>query len=179
MWRYYIIKATAARRGDFVMSGVIFWVLLGAALIVIEISTTQLVGIWFAVGAFFAAFASFAGAPLTVQLIVFIVISVAAFWVGRPLLVDKIMPKQMESNTERMIGQTGIVREEINNAAETGRIDASGLSWAARSEDGKPISTGTRVLALRLEGVTLIVKPLPEQEAPPEESPAQDNQSET
>ncbi|MCL2857068.1 MAG: NfeD family protein [Oscillospiraceae bacterium] len=160
------------------MSGVVFWVLLAAALVVIEISTTQLVGIWFAVGAFFAAFAAFAGAPLTIQLAVFLVISVVTVWVGRPLLVDKIMPKQMESNTERMIGQIGTVREEINNTAETGRIDASGLSWAARSEDGKPISVGSRVLTLSLEGVTLIVKPLPEEETTHGENVAPNNESE-
>ena len=161
------------------MGGVVFWVLIAAALVVIEIFTTQLVGIWFAVGALFAAFASFAGAPLTIQLLAFVVTSAVAFWVGRPLLIDKIMPSQMKSNTERMIGQTGVVLEEINNAAGVGRIEASGLFWSARSEGTEPISIGTRVLTLRLEGVTLIVRPLTEQEeAPQPENLSHDNESE-
>ena len=160
------------------MIGVVFWVLLAASLVVIEIFTTQLIGIWFAVGAFLAAIASLAGAPLPVQLIVFIVCSVVAFWVGRPLLVEKIMPKQMESNTERMIGQAGIVLEDIRGAAQAGRIEVSGLNWAAKSEDGSPISAGTAVLTMRLEGVTLIVKPLPEGENSPGAAPAPNNESE-
>ena len=160
------------------MGGVIFWVLLAAALVVIEISTTQLIGIWFAVGALFAAFASFVGAPLPIQLAVFLVFSAVAFWVGRPLLIEKIMPKQLESNTDRMIGQTGVVFEAINNATGVGRIEVSGLYWAARSEDGGPIAVGSRVLTLRLEGVTLIVKPLPEQADSPGETVAPNNESE-
>ena len=151
------------------MGGVVFWIVLAAALVVIELSTTQLICIWFAVGAFFAAFAAFAGAPLPIQLAVFIACSVVAFWIGRPLLIDKIMPKRLASNVERVIGQTGIVLEEVGGVGRPGRIEAGGLSWAARSEDGKPISAGSRVLTLHLEGVTLIVKPLPEQENPPGE----------
>ena len=161
------------------MGGVIFWVLLAATLIVIEISTTQLVCIWFAAGALLAAFASFAGAPLPIQLVVFVVTSAVAFWVGRPLLIEKFTPKRLESNTERMVGQPGIVTEEISNTAETGRVDAGGLSWAARSEDGSPISVGRRVLTLRLDGVKLIVKPLPkEEEISPGEETAPNNESE-
>ena len=160
------------------MGGVIFWVLLAAALIVIEISTTQLVCIWFAVGALFAAVASFVGAPLPIQLVVFLVFSVVAFWVGRPLLIEKTMPKQMESNTDRMIGQTGVVLEEIGGATGTGRIEVGGIYWAAKSESGQPIAVGSRVLTLRLEGVTLVVKPLPEQENSPGESVAPNNESE-
>ena len=161
------------------MGGVIFWVVLAAALIIIEISTTQLVCIWFAVGALLAAFVAFVGAPLTIQLVVFLVFSVVAFWVGRPLLIEKIMPGKLESNTERMIGQTGVVLEEIGGVADAGRIEVSGLYWAAKSEDGTPISVGSRVLTLRLEGVTMIVKPLSEQEEIPSgENLSHDNESE-
>ena len=159
------------------MGGVVFWVLLAAALVIIEISTTQLIGIWFAVGALFAAFAAFAGAPLAIQLVAFLVTSVVAFWVGRPLLLEKFTPKHMETNTERMIGLTGVVLEEIDNLAQVGRIEASGLSWAARSEDEAPIAVGARVLTLRLEGVTLIVRPLTDQDNPPEGT-APNNESE-
>ena len=152
------------------MGGVVFWILLAAALVILEVSTTQLVPIWFAAGALLAAFASLAGAPLPIQLVVFIVCSVVSFVAVRPILIEKVMPKRLESSPERIIGQTGIVREEIDNDREAGRVDADGLSWAARSEDGKPISVGTRVRVGRLEGVRLIVSPMQEQENSPGEA---------
>ena len=160
------------------MGGVIFWVLLAAALIVIEISTTQLVCIWFAVGALLAAFAALVGAPLLIQLIVFLVFSAAAFWIGRPLLIERIMPNQMESNTDRMIGIAGVVLEEIKGPAQPGRIEAGGLFWTAKSEDGSPIAVGSPVRTLRLDGITMIVKPLTEQENSSGASGAPNNESE-
>ena len=163
---------------DFAMGGVVFWVVLAAALIIIELFTTQFVCIWFAVGALFAAFTSFAGAPLLIQLVIFLVVSVATVWVGRPLLMEKMAPSQMKTNTELMIGQTGVVLEEINNAKEAGRVEVSGLYWTARSEDGSVLAAGARILTTRLDGVKLIVKPLAEQENTPGQPTAPDNESE-
>ena len=155
------------------MGGVVFWVVLAAALIVLELSTTQLFCLWFAVGALVAAFAAYAGAPIVVQLMIFLVCSVVVFIVGRPLLVDKIMPKKHLTNVERIIGQTGVVQLEIDNAKEEGRIDAGGLSWAARSEGGEIIGPGTIVSILRIEGVKLIVRPAPQETEPPESEQAE------
>ena len=165
------VLATNEGRG-YIMSGVVLWIILAAVLVVIELETMQLVCLWFAVGALFAAFASYAGAPVTLQLLIFLVCSVVAFVVGRPLLVDKITPKrQAVTNVERIIGQTGTVQQEIDNAKEEGRVDAGGLSWAARSESGEAIAPGVSVTVLRIDGVKLIVRPA--QPDTPKESEAQ------
>lgn len=141
------------------MALAVFWIFLAALLIAIELSTTQMYCLWFAVGALAAAFAAFAGAPLLVTLFIFLVCSVVTFVFGRPLLVEKVLPKrQALSGTERVIGQMGSVVEEIDNTKGMGRVKVSGLLWSARSEDGDRISPNTKVEVLRVEGVKLIVR---------------------
>ena len=142
---------------------VLLWVLLAAALIVIELNTVQLYFLWFAVGALAGAFAAFAGAPLPIQLGLFLVCSIATFAFGRPLLVEKIMPKRMATSLEKIIGQHGVVTEEITGAG-VGRISAAGLTWAALSHDKTGILAGEEVLILNREGVKLIVKPAVQEE---------------
>ena len=148
--------------------GVVLWVLLAAALIAIELSTTQLYFLWFAVGALAGAFAAFVGAPLPIQLALFLVCSVATFAVGRPMLVEKIMPKRMATSLEKIIGQCGVVTEEIAGSGGTGRISAGGLTWAAVSHDGTAIPLGEDVRILSREGVKLIVAHTPQEEASPQ-----------
>lgn len=142
------------------MSGAIVWIIFAAFLVMVEAYTTQLICIWFAVGAFFAAFASFAGAPLWLQLTIFIATSLVVFVVGKPLVQDKIMPKQQDTSVaERIVGEVGVVTETVSNKHKTGRVDAMGLSWAARSEEMEEIPMGTAVDVLELEGVKLVVRP--------------------
>ena len=142
------------------MTETVLWVVLAAVLIVIELNTTQMICLWFAIGALFGALASFVGAPLPLQILIFLVCSVVSLFAGRPLLNEKILPKKSRDiGAERIIGKTGVVQEEINNRQESGRVYADGLLWTARSEDGTLIPAGTNVLVLRLEGVKLIVKP--------------------
>ena len=56
----------------------------------------------------------------------------------------------------------GIVLEAIDNIRNTGRIKADGLSWAARSETGIIIPENTKIIIVRIQGVTAFVKPLDE-----------------
>ncbi|MCL2580355.1 MAG: NfeD family protein [Oscillospiraceae bacterium] len=150
------------------MSGAIVWILIAAFLIMVEAYTTQLICIWFAVGALFAAFASFAGAPLWLQLTIFIVTSLVVFVVGKPLVQDKIVPKKHATNADRVIGELGVVTEEVNNLKQTGRVDAMGLSWAARNDGDGVISLGAAVDVLRIDGVKLIVCPTKEKYISPD-----------
>lgn len=155
--------------------GIVFWIIVTAALIVIEMATVQLVCIWFAVGALFAALACFVDAAFWLQLLIFLVSSIAALIVGRPLFVDRLTPKKQATNADRVIGQLGTVLQEVNNIAQTGRVTANGLDWTARSAYGEVLPVGATVLVLQIDGVKLIVQPLPPE--PPMPPPAPPTQS--
>ena len=61
----------------------------------------------------------------------------------------------------RVIGCPARVTEEIDNEAGTGAVYVEGKTWTARSSDGRVLPIGTRVIAERMEGVKLYVKPEP------------------
>ncbi len=141
--------------------GVLGWLLVAGALIAIEAGTVQLVCIWFACGAVLAALAAMAGIPFWAQLLICLVASVAVLIVGRPILIDRVKVRRLATNADRVVGQVGVVKQQIDNLNQTGRVNANGLEWTARSEHGNIIPAGEPVLVLRIDGVKLIVEPLP------------------
>lgn len=143
--------------------GVVLWLLIAVGLFVLETATYQLISIWFAVGALLAALAVSLGAPLWGQVLVFLVSSIAVLIIARTALKDRLKVKKAPTNADRLIGQTGVVKEEINNELETGRVFVGGLSWMARNDDEGVIAPETLVIIQRIEGAKLLVKP---QEAP-------------
>lgn len=142
--------------GEFTM--LIFWIVLLILLIVVEAVTAQMVTIWFAAGAVGAIVAEMLNAPVWLQWVVFIAVSVVALIVTRPLVKKLTKTKSQPTNADRCIGQTAIVTEEIDNIAAKGSVKINGVEWTARSADGSVISKDEKVTVERIEGVKLIVK---------------------
>lgn len=136
------------------------WIVVAAVLFVVETVTYQLVCIWFALGAVLAMIAAWLGAPVWLQFLVFLAASLVVLYFGRPLLKKKLKVKKSATNADRVIGQVGVVKEEINNELQTGRVSANGFDWTARSAGGEIVPAGSRVVAERIDGVKLIVRPL-------------------
>jgi membrane protein implicated in regulation of membrane protease activity len=142
---------------DGVYTGAV-WLVIAVALCFLESITVQLICIWFAGGAFIAMAAAFLGAPLNLQLVLFVITSVLVLVCGRPFLKERLTPKKTATNVDALIGQNGTVTEEIG--MNQGRVLVGGLSWAARasSEDMTiPVDSVIRILAI--DGVKLIVEP--------------------
>lgn len=137
--------------------------LCGAVLFgVVEAATAGLVSVWFAVGAVGAFFAALSGWNVTVQLVVFAVVSAVALAVTRPLARRIGREKPVPTNADRVIGKTASVTEDIDNAAASGTVYVDGKTWTARSAGGEVIPAGSRVEIQRMEGVKLFVQKLTE-----------------
>ena len=138
------------------------WIWLGAVVAfgVLEAATAALVSIWFVGGAAVAQLASFLGAALWLQIALFLAVSVGILAAVRPLM-KRANAKTVPTNLDRVIGCTARVTEEIDNEAGTGAVYVEGKTWTARSSDGTVLPIGTRVIAERMEGVKLYVKPEP------------------
>ena len=147
------------------MYELIFWGILFIATVVIESMTVQLISIWFSVGSAAAFIAAVFHAPLSVQLLLFLVLSVLLLICTRPL-VRKISTKPQPTNADALIGKAGIVTETIDNLQNRGRAKIDGLSWNARSTDSSLIEEGAAVKVVRLEGVTAYVERLMEANPP-------------
>ena len=132
------------------------WIWLGAVVAfgVLEAATAALVSIWFVGGAAVALLASFLGAALWLQIALFLAVPVG-------ILIKRANAKTVPTNLDRVIGCTARVTEDIDNEAGTGAVYVEGKTWTARSSDGTVLPIGTRVIAERMEGVKLYVKPEP------------------
>ena len=139
----------------------IIWLVVAVVMAIVEASTVQLVSIWFAIGAVAGCITSIYTESLTIQLIVFAVVSALALVITRPL-VKRIKVKKAEAtNSDRYIGKTGVVIETIDNTVPKGLVKVDNATWSARSVDGKPIVAGTSVTVAAIEGVKLMVLPSP------------------
>lgn len=135
----------------------IMWFIAMVALMIVEFSTVSLTCIWFALGALAALIAALCGAPLWLQIVWFLVVSVLALIATRPLVKKYINGKTTPTNADMLMGQTCVVMEPISNLSETGAVKIGGKVWTARSDDGTVFAPGEKVIAVRIEGVKLIV----------------------
>jgi membrane protein implicated in regulation of membrane protease activity len=138
---------------------VICWLLLAAIFLIVEIVSLGLTSIWFTGGSFVAAIAAACGANVTVQIVLFAVVSIVLLVLTRPLAKRHLDAKTEKTNAEALIGQTALVLQEINNRLETGQAKVNGMEWTARAgEDTEIIPPGAIVSIVDIQGVKLIVK---------------------
>ena len=149
---------------------VIFWAVATVAFIILELATVGLASIWFALGALCALIAALLGAPLWLQIVWFVIISVATLLLTRPLAKKYINSKTMATNADRVIGRRAVVKERIDELSGTGAVLADGKMWSARTVDGRSAEPGDVVIVREIRGVKLIVEP-PDAEAEAEETP--------
>ena len=133
------------------------WAVIIIAAVVIEMLTTQLVCIWFAGGALVGLIAHFFGAELWLQVILAAAVTLVLLIATRPFVRRFLEKKETPTNADRVVGQTAIVTEDIDNVPEKGRVTVLGNDWRARSANGEVIKAGSRVRVERIEGVKLIV----------------------
>ena len=140
------------------MSNCIVWLVILAVMIVLEIFSLGLTTIWFGIGAIGAAIVSWMGYGIWVQLIVFAVLSVIAMAVFRPLAVKYLNKDKEKTNIDGVVGEVVVVTKEVNNEMAAGEVQLNGMSWTARSQDGRVIPEAERVTVVSVQGVKLIVK---------------------
>lgn len=133
--------------------------LLALFLIVEAVCAIHLVSIWFAVGAAAALAAALLGAPLWLQILLFLVVSSALLAALLPFVRKVLKPKLSATNLDSVIGSTGYVTAAIDNAAGLGQVKLGAMEWTARSLDGCAIAEGTLVRVHHIEGVKVMVSP--------------------
>lgn len=135
------------------------WMIILIATIAVEALTLDLVSIWFGLGALVALLLASFGVPIGVQLICFVIVAAICLTCIRPFARKFLRIKQEPTNFDRIIGQTAIVTEEINNALAQGRIKIMGQSWSARNAtENENLTVGQEVQVLSITGVKAIVK---------------------
>ena len=135
------------------------WLAILIVTIIIEVLTLGLTTIWFSGGALVAVIAAALGAPVFVQIILFLVVSLILLIFTRPIAVKYFNKQRVKTNVESLIGRRAVVISEINNLQGIGQVSVGGQEWGARSsEERKLIAAGTIVNIIAVSGVKLIVE---------------------
>lgn len=137
---------------------VIFWIACFVIFLIIEFAINGLVSVWFAVGAFASAIVALLGGDVWLQVVVFLAVTAVVVLAIRPFARKHLNGKVQPTNSNALIGKTGVVKTEIDNLKATGLIEVDGVEWTARSVDDSTVEAGAIVSVERIEGVKAIVK---------------------
>ena len=139
--------------------GLNIWFILLVVFVILEVATVALVSVWFCIGSVVAWLVSLAGANVSTQIIIFLVVSLVCLIFLRPL-ASKYVKKDEESKTniDAFIGKKAIVTEKIDNLKGTGELKINGQLWSARNLKDEIIEEGNIVLIRKVEGVKLFVE---------------------
>ncbi|MEU6671075.1 NfeD family protein [Streptomyces sp. NPDC046727] len=134
------------------------WWLVGAAALGIPLVVTAMPEFgMLAVGAVAAAVVSALGFDAVIQVLTFVVVSVALIAVVRPIAARHGTQRpRLATGVEALKGRQAVVLERVD--ASGGRIKLAGEVWSARSLDtGRAYEVGQEVDVVDIEGATAIV----------------------
>ncbi len=143
----------------------IVWLALLLIFSIAEAATVGLTSVWFAIGSLGALICALAGGNIWLQVGIFIVLSLVCLVALRPLAKKYLNNRVEATNADRVIGQEAQVTQNIDNIRGMGAVTIGGIPWTARSEHDTPISAGSMVRVLRIEGVKVIVEEIKEEVA--------------
>jgi membrane protein implicated in regulation of membrane protease activity len=135
----------------------IAWLVVAVLLAVGEVLTLGLVVGMVAAGALVGAVAALAGAGLALQVLAFLVASVALLGLVRPVARAHLrQPRALRTGTAALVGARALVLERVD--VHGGRVKIGGEVWSARAYDeAQSIEPGTTVEVVKIEGATALV----------------------
>ena len=138
----------------------ILWLVAVGVFVAVELGTTSLVSVWFAVGSAAALLISFVpGVGFGWQLLVFAVVSAAVLAVMVPRLAARRAQQKppVTNGSPLTIGKQGTVLKALT-PGNLGRVHVDGLDWQARSDT--PLPEGSKCTVTDVDGFVLIVAPV-------------------
>lgn len=136
----------------------LIWAIVATGLAVGEILTP---GLFFlgpvAVAAIIAAALAVAGLGAVVQLLAFVLASIASVAVLRPLARSHLhVPPMLRTGTAALVGSKALVLKRVD--VNGGLVRIGGEEWSARSfMEDQVLEPGARVEVVKIEGATALV----------------------
>ena len=137
------------------MSYWFFWLAVIIFLTAIEISTVNLVSVWFIISVIFTLLLSFFIKNFYIQFIIFVILGIILLIFTRKF-VDKILKnKNVCTNLDRVLGMKGIVTKPIR-PNKRGEVKVDGKYWSAISKES--LEVDALVFIEKIDGVKLVVR---------------------
>lgn len=134
------------------------WLSIAIILSIIEMSTVNLVSIWFIVSSLIAMILSLFIDNVLIQITVFVLLGIILM-LSTKKIIKKILPHKIKTNVDRIIGMQGIVTKKITKKIP-GEVKVDGKYWTAFAEE--TINVDEVVEILEINSTKLKVKRLEE-----------------
>ena len=131
-----------------------FWLTIVIFLTIVEISTVNLVSIWFVISGIFSMLLALVIDSFTIQSTVFVVLGVILL-ISTKSVIKKMQPKKEKTNLDRIIGTNTVVTQTINKNSP-GEVKVEGVLWTATADE--LIEKGSIVKILEINSTKLRVE---------------------
>ena len=134
------------------------WLVLAGVFFIAEIFTLGFLVFWLGVGAVLAMVVSLFTDNILIQIVVFVISSIALILSTKPLVKKFVDKKTIPTNKDSLIGKKGMVIEEISPLHNKGQVKLNGEVWSAISKDNTIIEKDKEVEVQGVTGVKLVVR---------------------
>ena len=134
------------------------WLAVAVILAIIEMSTVNLVSIWFIISSILAMIISLFTQNIIIQMAIFVLGGTLLLIITKDA-IKKILPVKTKTNIDRIIGMKGIVTEKITKKTP-GEVKVDGKRWTAIADE--TINTDETVEILEINSTKLKVKRMEE-----------------
>ena len=139
------------------VDGWVWWLIAAVGLGIPLVITAMPEFGMFAAGAVAAAVTAALGAGIVLQVVVFVLVSVALIAVVRPIAYrHQTQRPELRSGVDALKGRQAVVLERVDSGG--GRIKLGGEVWSARALDtGQVFDPGQSVDVVEIDGATAVV----------------------
>jgi membrane protein implicated in regulation of membrane protease activity len=139
---------------DWVM--VVAWAIIFLVTLFIELETMDLVTIWFCLSSLVSLILGVLFLKPIWQIILFLVLSIGLILLTKPLAKKKMKTGIIRTNTDRFIGEIGIITQKIL-PNEIGEVKIENQLWRAINHEGLVFEPGEAVIIDAISGIKLVV----------------------
>ena len=122
------------------------WLTIAVILAIIEMSTVNLVSIWYIISSIIAMLISLITDNIIIQVSVFVLGGTLLLILTKDA-VKKLLPEKTKTNIDRIIGMEGIVLEKITKKTP-GVVKVDGKHWTAIADENIEIEETVKILEI-------------------------------
>ena len=122
------------------------WLAIAVVLAIIEMSTVNLVSIWYIISSISAMLISLMTDNISVQVAVFVLGGTILLILTKDA-IKRILPVKTKTNIDRIIDMEGIVTVKITKKTP-GEIKVDGKHWTAIADETIPVDTTVKILEI-------------------------------
>ena len=136
--------------------GIVFWVAVMLVAIVVEVSTVQLVSIWFAGGALISTILAIFKIPFVWQIGAFAIMTTILLVLSKFVFKKKIEVKDTKTNSDSLVGLELLVISRVTDKT-VGEGKVRDVVWTVITNDTTPIESGEYAVIKEIIGNKLLV----------------------